>query len=74
MKAATEFKWKELKQDKATFTHRNMVNLFIVYELDTWSQDLNVLFTRKDCLFGTVKSTKNVDPDKYFYSKYRYWI
>ena len=73
MKAAIEFKWKELKQDKATFTHRNMVNLF-VYELDTWSQDLSVHFTRKYCLFGAVKLTKNADPDKYFYSKYRYWI
>ena len=51
-----------------------MVNMFIVYELDNWSQDLNVHFTRKDCLFGAVKLTKNTDPDKNFYSKYRYWI
>ena len=27
------------KQDKVTFTSRNAVNLFIVYELDTWSPD-----------------------------------
>ena len=50
-----------------------MVNLVTVYELDTWSQDLNVHFTRKDCLLGAVKLTKNANPDKYFYSKYRYW-
>ena len=47
-----------------------VVNLFIVYELDRWSRDLNTDFTLKDCLFGSVKLTKNVDPDKYKYSDY----
>ena len=56
------------------FTHRNIVNLFIVYELDTWSQDLNANFTLKDCLFGAVKLTNSADIDKYSYSEYRYWI
>ena len=37
---------------------------FIVYELDTWSQDLNSDFISKDCLFGGVKLPKNADPDK----------
>ena len=36
-----------------------MVNLFIAYELDTWSRDLNAGFTLQDCLFGSVKITKN---------------
>ena len=36
-----------------------MVNLFIAYELDTWSQDLNAGFTLQNCLFGSVKITKN---------------
>ena len=47
-----------------------MVNLFIVCEVDTWSQDLNADFTLKDYLFGAVKSTKNANPDKYPYSGY----
>ena len=47
-----------------------MLNLFIVYKLDTWSQDLNGHFTLKDCLFGSVKITKNADSDKYSYSRY----
>lgn len=34
------------------------------------SKDLNTKFTLGDCLFGAVKSTKNVDPDKYVYSGY----
>ena len=47
-----------------------MGNLFIVYELDTWSQDLNTNFTLKDCLFGSVKITKNTNPGNYSYSEY----
>ena len=42
----------------------------IVYELDTWSQDLNSDFTLKDRLFGGVKLSKNADPDKYVYTGY----
>ena len=55
-----------LKQDKATFTPKNVVSLF-VYELDTWSRDLNTDFTLKNCLFGSVMLTKNDNPDKYSY-------
>ena len=47
-----------------------MVNLSFVYELGTWSRDLNIEFTLKDCLFGSVKLTKTADPDKYKYSSY----
>ena len=59
-----------LKQDKASFTPNNVVNLHIVYELDRWSQDLNAKSTLKDCLFGTVEITKNAYPNKYSYSGY----
>ena len=45
-----------------------MVNIFIVYELNTWSRDLNTEFTLKKCLFASVKLTKNADTDKYKYS------
>ena len=59
------FKGSSFKQeDKTAFTPKNVVNLFIVYELDTWSRDLNTGFTLKDCLFGAVKLTKNADTDK----------
>ena len=59
-----KFKGSCLKQDGATFTPKHVVNLFTVYELDTWSRDLNAKFTLKDCLFGAVKLTKNADTDK----------
>lgn len=64
-----EFKGRCLKQNKVTFTPRNLVTLSIVYELDTWSRDLNTDFTLTDCLFGTVKLTKNANSDKYSYYK-----
>ena len=47
-----------------------MVYLFIVYELDTCSCDLNTGFNLKDDLFGVVKLTRNADPDKCKYSGY----
>ena len=59
-----------LRQESATFTQNNVANLFIVYELDRWSQDLNVKFILRDCLFGTVKLTKNANANNYFYSRY----
>ena len=66
-----KFKGSCLKQgDIAPFTPNNVVNLFIAYELDAWSQDVNAEFTLKGCLSGSVKITKNADPDKYSYSGY----
>ena len=45
--------WKQ--EDEAPFTPKNLVNLFIASELDTWQKDLNIEFTLKHCLFGNVK-------------------
>ena len=45
-----------------------MVNLFIVYELNTWSRDLNTDSTLKEYLYGSVRLTMNANPDKYKYS------
>ena len=46
------------------------MNFVIVYELNTWSRDLNSDFTSKDCLFGGVKLAKNTYSDKYASSGY----
>ena len=48
------------------------MNLYISYTLDWWSRDLNTDFTLGNCLFGSVKLTKNVVPDKYKYSGWQY--
>ena len=54
-----QFKGSCLKQDlNSVFTPRNVVNLYIVYELDVWSWDLSTDFTLKDCFFGAVKLIK----------------
>ena len=65
-----QFKEGCLKQDKVPFTPNNVVNLYIVYELNIWSQDLNAEFTLKGCFFWAVKLTKNAIPNKYSYLGY----
>ena len=47
-----------------------MVNIFVLYELDSWPQDLNIDFTLGGHLFGDVKLIKNANPDKYSCSGY----
>ena len=49
---------------------KKILNLYISYELDTWSEDLNKDFTLSNCLFGALKLTKNADSYKYKYSSY----
>ena len=70
--AKTDVKFKErcLKQGSTIFTHVNGVNLFVFYKLDTWSQNLDVDFTAKDCFFGAFRITEIVYLDKYSYSEY----
>ena len=65
-----KFKGDCLVQDKWSFTQRYVVNLFIVYKLDTWLRDLNLNFTLGDYLFGAMNLIKNADPDEYEYSSY----
>ena len=59
-----EFKWRRLKEDNTTFTPSSEVNLFIDYELGTWSQNVNTDFTLKDSFLRSVNLTKNSDPDE----------
>ena len=46
------------------------IQIFIVYELDTWSIDLNSDFTLKDPSCGGVKLAEKADRDKYTYTGY----
>ena len=54
-----------IKQNKSTF-NRKIVNIYIIYDLDTNSNDFDP--TLQNCLFGAVKLNKNSDIDKYKYS------
>ena len=56
-----------LKQDKITFNHGKIVNIYIVYTLkSTLNYDEDI--TPENCLFDAVKITKNADISKYKYS------
>ena len=67
-KIRVKFNGSCLKQDKITFTHGTIVNIYIVYEI---SKNFNIRsYPTEKCLFGAVSLTKNVDIDKYKYSGY----
>ena len=48
---------------------KNVINLYISWTLTPWLKNLNTDFTLNNCFFGTARLTKNVDPDKYKYSR-----
>ena len=58
-----------LKQSSHILTHKNIVNIYIVYGLAA-SSSHNSDSTLKNCLFGAVTLTKNADIEKYKYSGY----
>ena len=65
-----EFNGSCLKQDKITFNHRKIVNIYIVYEI---SKNINIsdYLTLGNCSFGPVSLTKNANIGKYKFSVYR---
>ena len=58
-----------LKQSDHIYTHKKVLNIYIVYELAASSSIVNDP-TLKNCLFGAVTLTKNADIEKYKYSGY----
>ena len=65
-KIKVQFTGSCLKQPKFTFTHKKVVNIYIVYELGASSSNVNDP-TIKNCLFGAVTLTKKADTEKYKY-------
>ena len=47
------------------FIPKKVINLYISYTLGPQLSNLNTDFTLGNCLFGSVKLTKNTDLDKY---------
>ena len=68
-KIRVEFTGGCLKQPKISYTHRKVVNIYIVYELGASSSNDSDP-TLKDCLFGALTLTKDADIEKYGYSGY----
>ena len=58
-----------LKQDKISFDHGKIVNIYIAYEIEK-SVNISSYPTLENCLFGAAKLTKHVDVDLYKYSGY----
>ena len=52
-----------------TMLHRNVVNIYIVFETTSDYKGINYP-TLENCLFGSVKLTKNADIEKYRYFGY----
>ena len=69
IKIKVQFTRSCLKQPKFTFTHKKVVNIYIVYELGASSSHFDDP-TIKNCLFDAVTLTKNADIEKYKYSGY----
>ena len=69
-KIRVKFSGSCLKQDKVTYTHGKIVNIYIVYEIN--KKDYTIISdpTLENCLFGAVTLTKHVNTDKYGYSGY----
>ena len=57
-----------LKWERVTFTHKKVVNIYIVHEINLWPLTVGQYFMLRNSLFRAVKFTKNADPDKYKYS------
>ena len=54
-----------LKQGKAIFTHKQVVNIYIAFDINLWSSNVGKDFSSRNSLFGAVKLTTNADPDAY---------
>ena len=67
-KLGLQFTGDILRQNKVTFNHGKVVNIYTVYKLSF--HPTNIDFTLENCLFGAVKVTKHSDVDKYNYSGY----
>ena len=71
-KAKVSFSRACLKQDKVTFNHGKIVNIYIVYKIiriaNINSRDNNL--TVQNALFAAVSLTRNAEVGKYKYSAY----
>ena len=68
-KTRVKFNGSCLKQDKITYNHGAIVNIYIVYEINK-NFNISNYPTLENCLFGAVSLTKNNDIDNYKYSRY----
>ena len=68
-KIRIKFNGSFLNRFPPTILHGDIVNIYIVYEITSDYSSINYP-TLENCLFGSVKLTKNADINKYGYSGY----
>ena len=68
-KTRVEFNGSCLKQDKATYNHGTVVNIYTVYEIRK-NYNISNYPTLQNCLFGAVSLTKHIGIDQCKYSGY----
>ena len=68
-KIRIKFNGSFLNRFPPTILHGDIVNIYLVYEITSDYSSINYP-TLENCLFGSVKLTKNADIDKYGYSGY----
>ena len=68
-KTKIEFNGSCLKQDKVTYNHGKIVNIYILSEISE-NYNISSYSTFKNCLFGAVSLAKNAAIDKYKYRGY----
>ena len=59
-----------IKQVSLTFTHKKVVNTYIVHEMNLWSNIQRAKFAKGNSLLGAIMLTENVYHNKYEYSGY----
>ena len=69
-KIRVKFSGSCLRQDKITYTHGKIVNIYIVYEKNKKDNTIISDPTLENSLFGAVTLSKNVNIDRYGYSGY----
>ena len=66
-----KFGGRNVKQDKVTFNHEDVVTIYFAYEINLYPFKQGADFMLGNCLFEAVKLTKNTtDFDKYKYFRY----
>ena len=68
-KTRVKFSGSCLKQDKATYNHGTILNIYIVYEINK-NCNISSYPTLENYLFGAVSLSKHADTDQYKYSGY----
>ena len=66
-KIRIEFNGSCLKQDKISFNHGKVVNIYIFYEINK-NYNISSFLSLENCLFGAVELAKHPDIDQYKYS------